>query len=88
MSYRSAFETVVYIVGIAILSLIAAVATFFLTIQYNLQTPGTFVRELLNLPGLKLGAKALIVIGVDSIAYFLLILGLIALFKWRFGKTH
>jgi hypothetical protein len=88
MNLRSASETVVYIVFMVLFSLIAAVVTLFLGTSHNLQTPGSLVTELLNLPGLWAGEKILVTVGVDSIAYFLLISGLVALFKRRSRKSR
>jgi hypothetical protein len=80
----------VNIIGIAAISFLAALVTPFIVGEYHLpiSTPGMLVRDLPGGPSLPLGEKALVLIGVDSMAYFLLILGLIALFKWRIGKTQ
>jgi len=57
-----------------------------------MKTPGDLVMNwLLAEMGpekLKLGDRALVIFGVDFFLYFSLILGLIALFTWRFGKSR
>lgn len=89
MTLRSAYKRIVNIIGIAAISFLAAVATEFIGAKYNwdFRTPGMLVADLPSLSSLKFGETALVVISVDSMAYFLLILGLIALYKWRFGRN-
>jgi hypothetical protein len=88
MNWRSAYKRAVNVVGIAAGSFLAELATLFICAKFNwdIRTPGMLVGDRPGGSNVSIAEKLLVLIGVDSTAYFLLILGLIALFKWRFGK--
>ena len=94
MSMSSAIKRTLYIVGAVVISGVATWETESLVTRCcpHMKTPGDLVMNwLLTQMGpekLKLGDRALVIFGVDFFLYFGLILGLLALFKWRFGKKQ
>jgi hypothetical protein len=94
MSMSSAIKWILWILGAVVISGIATWETeIHLTACCpDTKTPGDLVMAwLLTEMGpekLKLGYRALVIFGVDFFFYFGLILGLIALFKWRSRKSQ
>src|SRR5882672_6811454 len=90
----SAIKWSLCIVGAVVISGVATWETESLVTNCcpAMKTPGDIVMNwLLTEKGpekLKLGARALVIFGVDFFLYFSLILVLLALFKLRFGKKQ
>jgi len=94
VSMSSAIKWTLCIVGAVVISGVSTWETESLVTNCcpDMKTPGDLVMNwLLTEMGpekLKLGDRALVIFGVDFFLYFSLILGLIALFTWRFGKSR
>ena len=94
MSMSSVIKWTLCIVGAVVISVVATWETESLVTRCcpHMKTPGDLVMNwLMTQMGpveLKLGYAAVVIFGVDFLLCFGLILGLIALFTWRFGKSR